>query len=340
MPSLTRNGEQYPSRPEILCDTRWVGASGIARFSAQILQRLSGVVPLPPGLRLFHPLDPIWLSLAIRRLAPKVYFSPGFNPPLASSRPFVFVIHDLNYIHCPENSDALRRLYFNTLVRSGCSKAARVLTVSQFSRAQIIEWARIPAEQVVNVGAGVGAAFRRTGPRYEPGYPYVLYVGNRLAHKNLARLYAAFASAATDCMLLLTGVADAKTLQLAKEHGIEERVRFAGDITEEELPSFYRGARALVLPSLFEGFGLPVIEAMASGIPVLTSTATSLPEIAGDAALLVDPRSVESIAHGLVRITTEEALRETLIVRGLRRAAEYSWDKTAGAVRDVIKAVA
>lgn len=322
----------------LLCDNRWVGPSGIGRFGREVLGRLEGTVPLPPGLRLFHPLDPFWLGHVIRKMAPRAYFSPGFNPPLGATRPFFFVIHDLNYVNCPENSDVLRRLYFNTLVRTACRRAARVLTVSEYSRAQIIEWARIQPDQVVNVKAGVSSAFSPVGPRYDPGYPYVLYVGNRLAHKNLARLFEAFALAATECKLVLTGAADRDTLGLARSHGIAEQVRFAGVATEEDLAALYRGARVLAFPSLFEGFGLPPIEAMASGTPVLASTATSLPEVAGDAAVLVDPLSVESIADGLARIIRDESLREVLIARGLTRATEYTWDNTVAVIRDVIKA--
>jgi glycosyltransferase involved in cell wall biosynthesis len=324
---------------DLLCDTRWNGPHGIAKFSAQVLRRLPEAVPLPAGLGLFHPLDPLWLSVVVSWLAPRVYFSPGFNPPLLSTRPFVFVVHDLNYVHCRENSDPLRRLYFNSVVRPACRRAACVLTVSEFSKRQIVDWARIPERRVVNVSAGVDPQFRPDGARHAPGYPYVLYVGNRLAHKNLPRLFAGFAAARLDCKLLLLGQADAQMESLARHHEISDKVRYAGVVDDVDMPALYRGATAVVLPSLFEGFGLPAIEAMACGVPVLASNATSLPEVVGAAALLVDPRSIAAIDAGLRQITSDATLRSTLAGLGLHQAARYSWDATAAATRNVLHAV-
>lgn len=335
MREFTSQFEEF-ARPDLLCDTRWTGHQGIAKFSNNVLARLPGMTALPAGLPLFHPFDSFWLSQVISRARPRVYFSPGFNPPLRSVRPFVFVVHDLNYVHCRENSDALRRAFFQLIVRPACRRAARVLTVSEFSRSQIIEWSNVRPEQVVNVGAGVDASFTPNGERYEPGFPYVLYVGNRSRHKNLDRLFQAFALVQLDCKLLLSGSADEATLAIARRRGIEESLRFAGPIEDGSMPALYRGARAVVLPSLFEGFGLPIVEAMACGVPVLTSNVTSMPEIAGDAAVLVDPRNVEELASGLNRLIADASLRARLSARGLQRAAEFSWDRTATAVRAVL----
>jgi glycosyltransferase involved in cell wall biosynthesis len=335
--SLSPNGVTA----DILFDARWDGPHGIARVGRELLKRLPGAVPLRAGLRLFHPLDPVWTSLQISRLAPRVFFSPGFNPPLFSQRPFVFTIHDLNYVHCPENGSVSRRAYFELLVRPATRRAARVLTVSEFSRRQIIEWSGVADDQVVNVSAGVDAAYRPEGPKHEPGYPYVLYVGNRLPHKNVPRLLEAFALSglASELRLLLSGDPDEATLSLAKRLGIEGSLRFAGFVAEPDMPALYRGAVAHLLPSLFEGFGLPVVEAMACRVPVLTSRATSLPEIGGNAVLLVDPFQPEDIARGMREIVSDDALRQRLMNEGLVRAARFTWEKTASAVAAVLDVI-
>jgi glycosyltransferase involved in cell wall biosynthesis len=323
----------------ILFDNRWSGPQGIARFGDEIFKRLPSLIPLPLGMRLFHPLDPFWLSWTIRRLKPDIYFSPGFNPPVASPVPFVFMVYDLNYVQCPQNSDRLRRAYFNQVVRPACHRAAYVLTCSEYSRAQIVEWSRAKDERIINVGAGVGAEFSVAGAKYEPGFPYVLYVGNRLAHKNLPRLILAFAESKLDCKLVLTGEADPALKSYAAKAGIKDALHFAGKVSNEDLPALYRGALALALPSLYEGFGLPAVEAMACGVPALVSSSTSLPEVVADAALIVDACSVEEIAIGLHRLVSDSALRADMIRKGLMRARRYDWGDTVDAIEKVLDRV-
>jgi glycosyltransferase involved in cell wall biosynthesis len=187
-----------------------------------------------------------------------------------------------------------------------------VLTVSAFSRREILEWTGLPGERVEVVGNGVSAAFRPDGPRHQPGYPYFLHVGRRAAHKNVERLVAA---------------------HTASRCGREVRLLFTGDLSEDQLAAHYRGAVALAFPSLYEGFGLPIVEAMASGTPVLTSNATAIPETAGRGnALVVDPLSVDAIAAGLDQLAEDAVLRADLRQRGLARAKAFSWEQVAGKV--------
>ena len=163
-------------------------------------------------------------------------------------------------------------------------------------------------------------------------------VSNRRPHKNEERALAAFARARIDpsIRLLLTGL-PTNTLQAFIAHlGLTERVDFLGRVEDTQLPAVYRGALGLLFPSFYEGFGLPVIEAMASGVPVLTSTVTALPEVAGDAALLVDPYDVDAIASGIERLLTDEDLRTRLRVAGLKRAAMFRWDDVAARVQRVL----
>ena len=258
----------------ILADGRWRGAHGIGRFATEVLGRLPGVRLLEGGESLFlSPLDPLWISKKIRKERPRAYFTPGFNPPLFSPVPFVLTLHDLIHLKVPEEGSPLKRLYYERVVKPALFKAFRVLTVSEWSKGEILAWSGLPGEGVVVAGNGVEPSFSPEGPRHAPGYPYFLYVGNRKPHKNLPLLFSAFSRAnlPRGFRLLLSGDPDADTGNLLKRLGIEERVVFLGEITEEDLPSVYRGAAALLFPSRIEGFGLPVLEALACGTRVLAS---------------------------------------------------------------------
>lgn len=328
-----------PDEARILYDHRWRGPHGIGRYATEISRRLRRLEPLPEGLPLFHPLDPWRVARHIRRSQPDAYFSPGFNAPLATPGiPLVFMIHDLNYVHVDANTTALKRAYFALVIKPACRRAFRVLTVSEFSRQQILEWANVDASAVINVGAGVDAAFDARGERYSPGFPYVLFVGSQAPHKNLRRLAQALArsKAGREVKLLVTGDPTPDTRRWLGEGDLSSHVVFAGVVAEQRLPSYYRGAVALAMPSLFEGFGLPVIEAMACGTPVVTSTATSLPEVAGDAALLASPTDTTAIADALDQVVFDAKLRSTLSERGLQRARQFDWNTTAQAIAAVL----
>lgn len=328
---------QY-AHPNIFFDDRWSGDHGIGRFAREVNQRI-GLHPLDIGGAPWSPLDPLRLTLAMLRLPRDTcVFSPGYNAPLVPVRPYLFVLHDLNHLDRPENSSLAKRLYYRLVIRRACRFAHRVLTVSEFSRRRIVEWSGLPGERVVNVGNGVDEAFN---PQVVPQkFPvrYLFCVGSRKAHKNEGRLLEAFARARidTDIHLLLTGDADRPTAALCEKLGLAARVDFIGRVAEEDLPRWYRGAIALAFPSLYEGFGLPVVEAMACGTPVLTSATTALPEVAGDAALLVDPLSVDEIAAGIERLCDDASLREELRRRGLERARRFRWEDVATRVESVL----
>ncbi|WP_199688145.1 glycosyltransferase family 4 protein [Noviherbaspirillum sedimenti] len=297
-------------------------------LSTNSLKRLSPTSP-------FDVFYLTWKIVADRR---SLWFSPGYNAPLFGLNRYIFTIHDLNHIDLAANSNLLKRLYYQWVMRRACRKAVKVLTVSEYSRQRIIQWAKMPASQVINVGNGVSTNFTPDGERHTPGYRYLFCVGNRKAHKNEQRLLRAFAAAdiALDIRLLFTGPEGGGLADLARELGVEGRVVFLGKVTEVQLPSIYRSAIALVFPTLYEGFGLPVVEAMASGTPVVTSNVTSLPEVAGDAAILVDPLDEVAIADGIKRVVTDQGLRQVLIERGIQQAKRFSWDAVAQRVTQVL----
>ncbi|HEY6873539.1 MAG TPA: glycosyltransferase family 1 protein [Geobacteraceae bacterium] len=334
---MSRNG----SGKEIYFDSRWLGAHGIGRYASEVLKRLGSTTQLMAALSPTHPLDVMYLTFKVVTRHGSVWYSPGYNAPLFRLRRYVFTIHDLNHIDIAANSSALKRLYYQIVLRRACRRAARVLTVSEFSRRRIIEWSGVDPARVVNVGNGVSADFSVSVAPYRPGYPYLLSIGNRKGHKNELRLLKAFATAKIDASikLLFSGPSSGELLELASEAGVSDRIVFLGRIEERALPSIYRGAIALAFPSLYEGFGLPVLEAMASGIPVITSNTTALPEVAGDAAILVDPENVAAIADAIGQIVHDETLRTNLTVKGLERVRAFSWDSVAYKVKAVLDEV-
>jgi glycosyltransferase involved in cell wall biosynthesis len=322
----------------ILFDDRWIGPHGIGRYAQELMQRLPGFETVPHTLRKLHPLEPLWLSAVIARAHARAYFTPGFNPPLISKIPVILTVHDLNHLVVKENSSSIRRSYYRYVVRPGCLKAFRVLTVSEFSRAQIVEWTGLSEERVVNVGCGISESFKPTGGAHAPGFPYVLYVGLRGVHKNISRLMQAFARARIDrsIHLLFTGDADKKLVEMAAGLGCADRLAFAGFPDDRNLAELYRGALALAMPSTFEGYGLPAVEAMACGTPALVSSAGGLAEACGNAGLAIESESVDSIADGLERIVSDASLRAELRVRGLAWAANFPWSGTAARVAAVL----
>lgn len=310
-------------------DERWIGEHGIGRFANVLASKLS-FTPMNMAGSPSSPLDAFRFFLRTLIFSKKdLVFSPGYNAPIFIRTQFIFTIHDLNHIDRSENSSFLKRLYYKWIMLRACRHAKAVLTVSEFSKQRIVEWSGIPAARVINVGNGVDAEYSPSAVAFRPGYPYMLSVSNRKAHKNEPRLIEAFARASMPAglRLLLTGTATPELMELIEQYQLQERVLFIGRVAETDLPGLYSGALALLFPSLYEGFGLPVIEAMASGCPVLTSNTTSLPEVAGDAAMLVDPTSVQAIADGISSICGDELLRIAMIRKGYLQAAKFSWNE-------------
>ena len=321
----------------ILCDARWAGLHGIGRFAREVLGRLPEHVQLRKGPRPLSAADPLWLACQVIARRPPVFFSPGFNPPPLCLAPFVFTIHDLIQLHVPDVATPVKRWYYQLIVRPAARRAFRVLTVSEYSRARILEWSGLPEERVVNVGNGVDLPFTADGQRHEPGFPYVLYVGNARPHKNLHRLLSAFKCVDyPELRLLLSGAPTKEIVGRLRQLGIENRTGFLGASSDDALARVYRGARLLILPSLIEGFGLPALEAMACGTPVVVSLGTALPEVVGEAGLFVDPLDVQDMKRAMERLLGDRELRTTMGQRGLERSRRFSWANVAAKVNTVL----
>lgn len=323
---------------KIFFDARWDGEYGIGRYSNETRARLRGDIH---DLRTpDEPLSPKGLAsweLATRRASPArgdILLSPSFTPALTWRGPQAITVHDLIHVDVPEESSRVKGLYYNRVVLPLVRKSAVTFTVSEYSKRRIMEWSGVSEDRIIVTGNAADASFTPDGERHTPGYPYILYVRNAKPHKNTHGLLQAFAllPERSEIKLVLSGNADEPSLSLAKELGISDRVVFAGRIPEAQLPAYYRGAELLVFPSLYEGFGIPAVEAMACGTPVVAANATSLPEIVGTAAELVDPKDPEAISAGLHRVLADNTLRTSMRAVGLEQTTKFTWEKVTSRI--------
>jgi glycosyltransferase involved in cell wall biosynthesis len=323
---------------KIIYDARWIGQHGIGRFADEVLKRIPSLEPFYAERRPSHPLDPVLLGVQLSWLKPELFFSPGYNSPAFYRGDFAFSLHDLHHLCVSANSNAAKRAFYNYYIRPACHRAAAVFTVSEYSKREISAWAGVSEGKIINVGNGVGEPFVLSGPRHEPGYPYFLYVGSHKPHKNLDRLLDAYARSGVtgDVRLIISGPPEPSMLRQADRLGVREKVKFIDSASHEDIARLYRGALAFAFPSLYEGFGLPPIEAMACGTVVVSSNVCAIPEVLGDAALLVNPLDVEAIAEGLKRVAEDSTLREELKRKGLRRAKMFTWEETARKISKVL----
>ncbi len=322
----------------VLIDNRWDGDTGIGKLYREVMARMPAEISpsfVQSRLALGNLLTPLMLAREIRRCDADVFYSPSFMPPLYGRIPFVFTIHDLMHLfyYTPWH-----RLYYQQVIARLATRAKQIITVSDFSKGQLVDLLGIDERLITVVYNGVDDRYRENTDVFQWEVPYFLYVGNRRKNKNLPAMLTAFARASipSDFMFFLSGHMDEDLSVLIGQLGISRRVRFLGRIPEENLPALYKGAYATFFVSLMEGFGLPIIESMATGTPVLTSTAGPLPEVAGDAALCVDPRNEDAIAAGIETLVNDRTRYDTLKNKGLVRAAQFTWDNTAAKTWNVI----
>jgi len=264
--------------------------------------------------------------------------------PLTTPCPLVTTVHDVHWKRFPETFPMKDRLLMDIFLPLTFRRATFVVTDSRASRSDLVHFFRVPPDKIRVIYLAAEERFfhrlsegerRSVLERYGLTEGYVLFVGVIQPRKNLERLLHAVAllrPRVECCRLVIVGKLGWKTqrlFQLVGELRLKECVRFVGYVPDEDLPAIYQGAMVFAYPALWEGFGLPVLEAMASGVPVLTSNTSSLREIAESAAVLVDPLSVRDIFEGLHRLLTDEGLRDNLRQRGLERARKFSWRKTA-----------
>lgn len=277
------------------------------------------------------------LPKKLRQIKPDIFHCQYIQPPFGNV-PTAVTIHDLAFEHFPEFFHPLEAIRMKTLVRWTAQRADHIVTVSKFSADDIARRYTVPRERIIVTHLAASGRFHPREKKkcqehlahtYGINSPFILYVGRLQARKNLPRLVEAYADARRRGVaekLVLVGKRDFQTERLeakVKELGLESSVLFPGYIAHEDLPLFYNAAEVFVFPSFFEGFGLPVLESMASGLPTITSRGSSLEEVSGEAALLIDPAETNSIAAALERVLGDPELRHNLSERGLRRSAEF-----------------
>ena len=300
---------------------------------------------LPAGVRPLHlPARNQWVRLGwrlprlLRRLRPAVAHFQYVVPP-GFGGTAVVTVHDLSFERHPDLMGRRDRFVMPAVVRRAVERSARVLTVSEWSRDDLLERYRLEPDKVVVTPNGVDRRFRPDGPRRD-GPPYVLFVGAIQPRKDPLTAVRALRHLDPDLHLVMAGphkLAVADVRREAADAGLADRVHLLGYVDDDELASLYRGAACLVMPSRYEGFGLPVLEAMASGTPVVAARASALPEVAGDAAVLVDPGDPEALADGVRRALAD---RDRWRAAGAARAAAFTWAETARRTAAVYEAVA
>ncbi len=336
----------HPDLQKVYADRRWPRLSGIGTVQHELESRCPPhikIIDLEVGGSIGSPLSPLRIELALRRKAARasdVFYSAGFMPPLLTSRPVVLVVHDLMH---RQFYGPVKRFYYDWFLRFVYRRCAAICCVSEYTRTEFLAWSGMDPSRVHVVHAMCSGEFTSAGERYDPGYEYVAYCGNHRSYKNLDRLIRAYARsrlAGADVRLLITGGHNEALAVTAQECGVSDKVVFTGFLAAEDIPKLYRGAKAIAYVSLQEGFGLPILEAFASGVPIVTSNVTSMPEVAGDAAILVDPYSVDDIARGLDAAVFDEELRTAKVAGGTRRLRDFSWEKSAEKLWSLVSAVA
>jgi glycosyltransferase involved in cell wall biosynthesis len=354
-----------PRRPHIAVDARMVADGGIGTYLQNVLPRVarsrpewrftalgdstrlrpivaetSNVALAKTGARIYSVREQVELPLRCPRDA-DLYWAPHYNIPILLRKPLVVTVHDVCHLALPEGAGgaggALRRLYAKALFGAVRRRAKGVLFDSEFSRSEMRRLVGNSEGRTAVSHLGVDQAWFRAGESGAPRplrEPYLVYVGNMKRHKNVPMLIRAYRQVQQRIphRLVLIGRREGLRAdpEIEKEmRGADDRVIFTDELGPELLRQYVTHSDGFVTASLYEGFGLPALEAMATGCPCVVSSAGSLPEICGDAALYCDPRNPESIAARILEIVTDDAVRVGLIERGHARARAYSWDRCA-----------
>ncbi|MBI4790942.1 MAG: glycosyltransferase family 4 protein [Chloroflexi bacterium] len=295
------------------------------------------------------------LPLALRQARIELAHALAFAGPLVNSIPWIVTIYDLSFVRYPESFNAANRIYLNWAVRHSVRRADRVIAISESTKRDLVAQFGASPDKVAVVYCGSDPTFTPSQDQREVEMlrarrhlpeKMILHVGTIEPRKNIVRLLRAFARAKREARLphrlALIGARGWKYAEVdavIAAEGIASDVIFAGYVPQDELPLWYRAADLFVYPSLYEGFGLPPLEAMASGTPVVTSNAASLPEVVGDAALVVSPEDEAALAAAIVRALEDDGLRQELRARGLVQSAKFSWARAARETMDLYDAV-
>lgn len=345
--------------------------TGTERYAFEVIKVLARYANQQQRLRLYTPIKPkgewfdapsietriipfprLWthirLAAEILHHPPDVLFIPAHVLPLICPVPAVVTVHDLGYRHFPEAHTRFQRWYLENTTRRHARVAAHIIADSAATATDLKRFYVTPPEKISVVHLGLSpnlAPVANPQPvveKYGIRGKYLLYVGTLQPRKNLARVLGAFREildSFPDVTLVLAGGKGWLFEQIAAEISrlqLTNRVILPGFIPEADKPALLSGATAFLFPSLYEGFGLPALEAMACGTPVLASNVSSLPEVVGEAAVLVSPTDTAAIAGGMRQLLADATLRKTLVARGYQQAAQFSWEKTGQQIWEIL----
>jgi len=296
--------------------------------------------------------DQVLLPLNIKRENIDVFLTPYFKAPLFLPSKMVLIINDLIPLFFPEEHGQMGRLYFKFMSATAARRATRIMTISEHSKGDIVNYLGLPADKIMVIHLGVEERFMPTDIReeeirikYSLPQKFILYVGNLAPHKNvrsLTRSYASLPAGLRDNYKLVLGSlkSDKYFSDIDKdirEMELTQDVFFTGFIKHKDLPSVYSMSSLFAFPSLYEGFGLPPLEAMACGCPVVSSNTSSMPEVLGDAALFFNPNNVEEISQAIRHMLEDENLRNRFRQKGLDRAKLFTTEKMTSRMLDVLE---
>ncbi len=297
----------------------------------------------------------LWFEISVKRYLKKInadmFLSPDGYLSLSSSIKQIAVIHDINFVHRPQDLPFFSRKYYNYFFPKFARKAFGIATVSEFSKQDIVDRFHISEEKINVVYNGCNEMYIpvpeeikiQIKSKYSEGKEYFIFIGTLHPRKNIVGLFKAFETfkqeTASEMKLLIVGAKMFMTKEIEKTYADLEHKKdivFTGRLNPEDLHYVLASAYAMTFVPFFEGFGIPLIEAMNCDVPVICSNTTSLPEVAGDAALFVNPFDVEDIKNAMLKIIEDEDLRKNLIEKGRKRKEDFSWDKTAESLWEII----
>ena len=309
-------------------------------------ENVTPVVLFPPAR---HPVLFVWwfewsVARALKKYQPDIFISTDGYLTLNTSIKTLLVVHDIAFVHFPQYVTRAGNIHYQYFTPKYLKKANRIATVSQYSKQDLIDQYQVPAPKIEVVYNGCDAIFKpisstdiqKIQEEHSQGCPYFLYLGSIHPRKNVARLIQAFdqfkSQSTNDFKLLLAG---RMAWQIEDVQNALDNAQYKSDIIrldyvpDNALSKIVAAAHALTYVSLFEGFGIPILEAMYCNVPAITSNLTSMPEVAKDAGILVDPYSLESISNAMLKMTNDEEFRERLIEKGKIQREQFSWDLTA-----------
>ena len=337
------------------------GAKGLGRNLVNQCRKrgrsiLDNIQPVPfPFRKLSRYYLELTTSLAINKADVQVFWGPNYRGVFSKKFKTVITIHDMAHIHYPDYTGKHNYHFFTRYLKEHSRESTRILCPSNVTKSDIVNYLEIPEEKVRVIYWGVDSHFRpvedevvvnRVKNRYGLIGDFILFVGTIQPRKNIEGLLEAFwilnEKKDFSHKLIIAGCKGWKYSEIfnrIEAYGLKEKVKWLGYVDYEDLPGLYSLADVLVLPSYYEGFGFPILEAMACGTPVVTSNVSSMPEVAGDAAILVDPNSPEMIAESIRQVLMDSELNQKLRETGLMRAKEFTWEKSADEIMAVFDEV-